>query len=81
MQISSLSNEHNFVCRWRRTCGELNDRTARFEDCLLQWSRYEEEYISAKTWLDNKERACNELVAMREDVSQREQCLQRSKVS
>lgn len=61
--------------------GDLRDRLAMFEACLTQWQQYEQEYNKARRWLDAKERLCNELVAIREDSSRRDECLQESKVS
>lgn len=60
--------------------GDLRDRLAMFEACLTQWQQYEQEYNKARRWLDAKERLCNELVAIREDSSRRDECLQESKV-
>lgn len=59
---------------------DLRDRLAMFEACLTQWQQYEQEYNKARRWLDAKERLCNELVAIREDSSRRDECLQESKV-
>ena len=70
-----------FVCRWQQMTGDLHDRLSMFEACFTQWQQYEQECNKARRWLDAKERLCNELVAIKEDSSRRDECLQESKVN
>lgn len=60
---------------------DLSDRLAIYEACHSQWQQYEQEYNKARQWLDAKERLCNQLVAIKEDTSKRDECLQESKVN
>ncbi|KAK3090167.1 hypothetical protein FSP39_009684 [Pinctada imbricata] len=66
--------------RWRRMSAELRDRHKRFQQCHQQWQQYEEEYIRARIWLENKEQHFNELAAYKDDTRRREDCLKHSKI-
>ena len=48
--------------RWQSVFRELRNRTEKFRDCLRQWLAYEDEYIRARTWLDVKEKTCEDLL-------------------
>lgn len=68
-------------CRWNNLAVELRSRNDRFGQCLEQWQLYDDQYKSATDWLADKERQYNQLNALKDNPSQRQQCLQESKVS
>ncbi|KAL3874929.1 hypothetical protein ACJMK2_037881 [Sinanodonta woodiana] len=65
--------------RWQHMFSELHQRTNKFRDCLQQWLLYEDQYTHAKTWLDAKERLCDDLVYAREDTGRRDENLLQSR--
>ncbi|KAH3846261.1 hypothetical protein DPMN_088560 [Dreissena polymorpha] len=58
--------------RWQSVYGDLQTRTGKFRDCLEQWNIYEEEFSSARTWLDSKEKLCDELLYGKEERVRRD---------
>ena len=66
--------------KWSKLSADLSTRRAQFERCLSKWREYEREYEKINGWLSQKEAECSELVAIREDVSARQECLEKSQV-
>ncbi|XP_076463748.1 nesprin-1-like isoform X5 [Babylonia areolata] len=64
--------------KWGKLSADLSTRRAQFERCLNKWREYEAEYEKISDWLSKKEAECNDLIAMREDVSSRQECLDKS---
>lgn len=66
--------------RWKEVFNELRSRTEKFRECLQQWNRYEDEYNTAKTWLDAKEKLCDELLYGKEQRVRRDANLKNCQV-
>jgi len=58
--------------RWQSISTELTSRLDNFRECLNLWNKYEEEYGAAKTWLDAKEKLCEELLYGKEPRTRRD---------
>ncbi|XP_060567930.1 nesprin-1-like isoform X3 [Ruditapes philippinarum] len=58
--------------RWQEVFNELRARTEMFRACLQEWLSYEDEYNTAKTWLDAKDKLCDELVYGKEPRTRRD---------
>jgi SMC interacting uncharacterized protein involved in chromosome segregation len=67
--------------RWRRLSADLSTRRAQFQQCLDKWGEYEKEYDKISAWLAAKETQCSQLIALRENVDTRQECLDKSQVS
>ena len=80
VQAEVQSTVSDIRTKWNKLSADLSTRRAQFERCLSKWREYEREYEKISDWLSQKEAECNELVAMREDVSARQECLEKSQV-
>ena len=66
--------------RWNNIFAELRTRTSKFKECLVQWLKYEEDYNGARTWLDAKEKLCEELLYGKEQRTRRDANLRNCQV-
>ena len=80
VQAEVQSTVSDIRTKWSKLSADLSTRRAQFERCLSKWREYEREYEKINGWLSQKEVECSELVAMREDVSARQECLEKSQV-
>lgn len=74
------STQSDIQRRWHDIFNELRSRTEKFRQCLQQWLGYEDEYNSAKTWLDAKEKLCDELLYGKEQRTRRDANLKNCQV-
>lgn len=81
VQAEVQSSVIDLKTRWSRLSADLSTRRAEFERSLAKWKEYEQEYRHISAWLEQKEQECSWLVTMREDVTAREECLNKSEVS
>lgn len=73
-------NQSEIQQRWNNVFKELQSRTGKFKDVLTQWMKYEDEYSGAKTWLDAKEKLCDELLYGKEQRTRRDTNLKNCQV-
>lgn len=81
MQAEVQATVSDIKTKWSKLSADLSTRRAQFERCLGKWKEYEREYEKISNWLSKKESECSELVAMRDDVVARQDCLEKSEVN
>lgn len=67
-----MKTQSDMQRRWKEVFNELRSRTESFRECLQLWLNYEQEYNLAKTWLDAKEKLCDELLYGKEERVRRD---------
>ncbi len=68
------------VFRWNATGGDLSKRIASFEELLAAWQIYDDQLVSTRSALHDKERDVNAFVLQRDAAESTQQHVDRAKV-